>query len=424
MPTARCRRSSRQLSAGSVAYNLLLGAHALGFGAQWLTGWAAYDRDVAALLGLAGQRTRGRLRAPRHAADRGARTRPAGLADAVDARGRREPPLNGRPAVHLVDASLYVFRAWHSMPDEFLDADGQPVNAVHGFTRFLLELLERARPEHIAVAFDASLTSSLPQRASIRPTRPTASLPPPELKRQFVRCRAIAAALGFHVLVDARYEADDLIGSALWNAARAWLAQRDRVRRQGFRPTARRTRRAMGLRAQPALGRRRRARRSWRASAPGRRLPRADRRRGRQHPRRARHRRQDRRGPAEPFRHPRHAARRASRKSPSCACAARPRAPRSCASMREQALLSRRLTRIALDAPGANAIETLLRGRRSRSSSTCCATSCASAPSPAAGCARCCAERLPALRSRGDALVDAGRNVQHDRWFLRHRDHR
>jgi nitroreductase len=40
------------LSAGCVAYNLLLGAQALGFGAQWLTGWAAYDRDVARLLGL------------------------------------------------------------------------------------------------------------------------------------------------------------------------------------------------------------------------------------------------------------------------------------------------------------------------------------------------------------------------------------
>jgi len=42
----------QQLSAGCVAYNLLLGAEALGFGAQWLTGWAAYDRQAAALLGL------------------------------------------------------------------------------------------------------------------------------------------------------------------------------------------------------------------------------------------------------------------------------------------------------------------------------------------------------------------------------------
>ena len=42
----------QRLAAGNVAYNLLLGAQALGFGAQWLTGWAAYDEDVAALLGL------------------------------------------------------------------------------------------------------------------------------------------------------------------------------------------------------------------------------------------------------------------------------------------------------------------------------------------------------------------------------------
>lgn len=44
----------QQLSAGCVAYNLLLGAQALGYGAQWLTGWAAYDREAAAVLGLAG----------------------------------------------------------------------------------------------------------------------------------------------------------------------------------------------------------------------------------------------------------------------------------------------------------------------------------------------------------------------------------
>ena len=43
----------QKLCAGNVAYNLLLGAHALGYGAQWLTGWAAYDTEVATLLGLA-----------------------------------------------------------------------------------------------------------------------------------------------------------------------------------------------------------------------------------------------------------------------------------------------------------------------------------------------------------------------------------
>ncbi|MBB3225519.1 nitroreductase [Luteibacter sp. Sphag1AF] len=43
----------QNLTAGCVAYNTLLAAQSLGFGAQWLTGWATYDRDVASLLRLA-----------------------------------------------------------------------------------------------------------------------------------------------------------------------------------------------------------------------------------------------------------------------------------------------------------------------------------------------------------------------------------
>lgn len=49
---AKIPAQEQLLSAGCVAYNLLLGAQALGFGAQWLTGWAAYDRDAAVLFGL------------------------------------------------------------------------------------------------------------------------------------------------------------------------------------------------------------------------------------------------------------------------------------------------------------------------------------------------------------------------------------
>lgn len=51
-PHSKVPAIEQQLSAGCVAHNLLLGTYALGFGAQWLTGWAAYDRDAAAILGL------------------------------------------------------------------------------------------------------------------------------------------------------------------------------------------------------------------------------------------------------------------------------------------------------------------------------------------------------------------------------------
>jgi len=41
------------LSAGAAAMNLVLAAHALGYGANWITGWCAYDRGVLDALGLA-----------------------------------------------------------------------------------------------------------------------------------------------------------------------------------------------------------------------------------------------------------------------------------------------------------------------------------------------------------------------------------
>jgi len=119
-----------------------------------------------------------------------------------------------RPPLYLVDASLYVFRAWHSMPDEFQDAEGWPTNAVHGFARFLLELLERERPAHIAIAFDEALDTCF--RNTLYPAYKANREPAPEaLKRQFGHCKALCAALGLVVLAHGDYEADDLIGSAL-----------------------------------------------------------------------------------------------------------------------------------------------------------------------------------------------------------------
>ncbi|MFD1701950.1 nitroreductase [Methylopila henanensis] len=43
------------LSAGAVCMNLVVAANAFGFGAQWLTGWAAYEPRALEILGLAPQ---------------------------------------------------------------------------------------------------------------------------------------------------------------------------------------------------------------------------------------------------------------------------------------------------------------------------------------------------------------------------------
>ncbi len=51
-PGHKVPEQEQLLTAGSVCFALLQAAQALGFGAQWLTGWMAYDATVAERLGL------------------------------------------------------------------------------------------------------------------------------------------------------------------------------------------------------------------------------------------------------------------------------------------------------------------------------------------------------------------------------------
>ena len=123
------------------------------------------------------------------------------------------------PPVYLVDASIYIFRAWFSMSDEFVNQRGEPTNAVYGFSGFLCSLLEQTGAEHVAIAFDESLSKG--HRNEIYPEYKANRDPAPEeLKRQFSWARSVAEAMGLQCFVDSRYEADDLIGTLaeFWRA--------------------------------------------------------------------------------------------------------------------------------------------------------------------------------------------------------------
>ncbi|MEO8160269.1 MAG: nitroreductase [Arenimonas sp.] len=52
-PGHKVPEQEQLLSGGAVCLQLLQAASALGFGAQWLTGWPAYDPSVSIRLGLA-----------------------------------------------------------------------------------------------------------------------------------------------------------------------------------------------------------------------------------------------------------------------------------------------------------------------------------------------------------------------------------
>ena len=96
---------------------------------------------------------------------------------------------------YIIDASIYVFRAWFSIPDDMQDGDGNSVNALYGFTRFLGDFLEHTRPEHVAVAFDNSLDTCF-RNEIYPPYKANRDPAPDELKQQFDRCRQVARALG------------------------------------------------------------------------------------------------------------------------------------------------------------------------------------------------------------------------------------
>jgi len=102
-----------------------------------------------------------------------------------------------KPTAYLIDASIYIFRAWFSIPDSMRGDNGSPVNAVYGFSRFLTEFVERSQASYIGIAFDESLTTSF--RNDLYPQyKMNRELAPEELSQQFNLCRRTAEAAGFY----------------------------------------------------------------------------------------------------------------------------------------------------------------------------------------------------------------------------------
>ncbi|BFM12047.1 5'-3' exonuclease H3TH domain-containing protein [Simiduia litorea] len=122
---------------------------------------------------------------------------------------------NSKPASRrwLVDASIYIFRAYFSFPPNWQSKSGYDTEAVYGFANFLLDLRIR-QPSHVGVCFDESLETGFRHR--IYPDyKSSRALPDEALGFQLLMCQEVAAALGFSTFSSAEYEADDLIGSLL-----------------------------------------------------------------------------------------------------------------------------------------------------------------------------------------------------------------
>ncbi len=112
----------------------------------------------------------------------------------------------------LIDASIYIFRAWYIYPETITDEQNRPINALYGFLYFLSDFLADVNPKHIAIAFDGGM--KLDYRKELYPAYKANREPPPEeLKYQFGLCMDVAQKLGFQCMQSNYYEADDIIAT-------------------------------------------------------------------------------------------------------------------------------------------------------------------------------------------------------------------
>jgi DNA polymerase-1 len=121
------------------------------------------------------------------------------------------PEPRQTPLLVLIDGHALFHRSFHAFPDEMTTQDGEPTNAVYGFTRMLLDVLRLMRPDYLIVAFDRP-TPTFRHREY---TQYKAHRPPlPDMMRpQFGRVREVVRAFGIPIYELDGFEADDVLGT-------------------------------------------------------------------------------------------------------------------------------------------------------------------------------------------------------------------
>src|SRR5262245_16665876 len=112
--------------------------------------------------------------------------------------------------VYVVDAMNYIHRAYYSLPDSITAPSGMLTNAVFGYLRTLLRIINERKPEYIAAAFEGDTSFRNRLFVDYKANR---KQPPDKLEAQFDLCRRITEAIGVACVEVDDYEADDVIGT-------------------------------------------------------------------------------------------------------------------------------------------------------------------------------------------------------------------
>lgn len=123
-----------------------------------------------------------------------------------------------KPVLYLIDATATIHRAYHAIRGLSTSA-GLPTNAVFGFTRMLIKLLQDWSPEYIALCFDSKeKTFRHEMYPDYKATRPPM---PEDMRLQLPYIRQVADGFRLPVIELPGFEADDLIGTLAARAEKA-----------------------------------------------------------------------------------------------------------------------------------------------------------------------------------------------------------
>ncbi|MDP1562248.1 MAG: DNA polymerase I [Pirellulaceae bacterium] len=112
--------------------------------------------------------------------------------------------------VVVIDSMGVLYQVFHAMP-EMSSPSGQPVGAVHGFLRDILDLLDKLQPDFLACAFDKG---SITFRNEIYPEYKAHRDPmPDDLRPQIGYVQTLLQAMNIPILELNNYEADDIMAT-------------------------------------------------------------------------------------------------------------------------------------------------------------------------------------------------------------------
>jgi DNA polymerase I len=125
---------------------------------------------------------------------------------------------NNNKTIYLVDGSSYIYRAYHAIRG-LSNSQGLPTNAIFGFTRMLIKLLEDRKPIYLIMLFDYKGPTF--RHKIYEKYKANRLAMPDDLCIQIPYIKEVTQGLNLPSLELEGYEADDLIGTLATKAEKA-----------------------------------------------------------------------------------------------------------------------------------------------------------------------------------------------------------